>query len=296
MAAGAGAMFAGLMLGPIVRYSPELSDAVRSLLWPAAAVLATLSAAWCMDHLWKRRARRFAHAIRRARLGTSGAAAVELAAGDSAALRIVAREVRMLTMEVKRERRESRRLRSEAARQVARRTGQLEREINVLRKKAARDSLTGLNNRTAFDELFPQMVRSAVRSEIDLSVVMIDVDDFKGLNDTLGHLAGDSLLRDIGRLIRTAIRDCDAAFRYGGDEFVIILPQATAEVARKIAHRLSRLVDELTRTLSVAHPPGLSCGVASIRQERQVDPDALLAAADADCYRAKQAHKSRRAA
>ena len=126
--------------------------------------------------------------------------------------------------------RDSRRKRAEAAalehetrQRIANRTDALERTIGSLRQQATRDVLTGLFNRRMLEEYLPQAVKRCKEARIGLCLLMIDVDHFKLLNDTLGHAAGDELLKTIGQLIRSTIREKDLAFRCGGDEFVVQL-------------------------------------------------------------------------
>src|SRR5206468_3832062 len=109
--------------------------------------------------------------------------------------------------------------------------------------QATRDPLTGLHNRRLLDQYLPRAIETCREKGDDLAVLAIDVDHFKKLNDAMGHAAGDALLRDIGRLIRSTVRAQDAAFRCGGDEFVIVLPGAGAEAAEAMARRLAWLFD-----------------------------------------------------
>ncbi|MFT3785063.1 MAG: GGDEF domain-containing protein [Tepidisphaeraceae bacterium] len=131
-------------------------------------------------------------------------------------------------------------LNQEMRQRVQQKTDALERQLGVMQAKAMRDALTGLGNRAAFDAMLPQMfVQSRDHAE-DLSVLMIDVDNFKPLNDTLGHAAGDDFLRKIGEIVRSSVRDYDSAYRIGGDEFVVLLPRCTKDAADKLAARLAR--------------------------------------------------------
>jgi diguanylate cyclase (GGDEF)-like protein len=127
---------------------------------------------------------------------------------------------------------------------------------------------------------------------------MIDVDHFKGLNDTLGHAAGDQLLRDIGQLIRSSVRDGrDAAFRVGGDEFVVLMPGATPAAAASLAQRLISLVDAHAKTLRTIPKPRLAIGVALLSElpANKVGAHELLRAADRVLYKIKSERKSARA-
>ncbi len=124
---------------------------------------------------------------------------------------------------------------------------------------------------------------------------MIDLDRFKSLNDARGHAAGDAFLKDAARLLSSAARGLDAAYRYGGDEFVLTLGGTDGAGARGVATRLMRLGDELGKATDLDPPPGLSIGVATTDE---LPPSAeaadLLRAADADVYRVKRGRRGGR--
>jgi diguanylate cyclase (GGDEF)-like protein len=166
--------------------------------------------------------------------------------------------------------------------------------LGALRQQANRDKLTGLLNRRSLEESLPELLARCRAATAPLTVMMGDVDHFKPLNDTLGHAAGDDLLRALGQLLRSALRPTDLAFRYGGDEFALILPNTTPDEARAVADRLVRLVDGLTRPLPVAEPPRLSIGVLGLHD---APPDAaaaeLLDAADRLLYAIKAERKGK---
>jgi diguanylate cyclase (GGDEF)-like protein len=183
------------------------------------------------------------------------------------------------------------RLENEMGRRVASRTDALERELGSMKQKAARDPLTGLYNRRMLDEHLSRVIEARKVDHGTLSLLMIDVDDFKHLNDTLGHLAGDELLRSIGQIIRSSLRDADLAFRYGGDEFVILCDGCDTAAARHLGERLASLVDQLAKPLKLPLPPRLTFGV---RQWSEIDcpsAESLLAQADRLLYDAKSARK-----
>lgn len=182
----------------------------------------------------------------------------------------------------------------EMRQRVASRTDALERTIGSLRQQATRDALTGLFNRRFLDQYLAQCIQRHLKERKDLCLLMIDVDHFKLLNDTLGHAAGDDLLKAIGQLIRSAIRGEDVGFRHGGDEFVILLPSSGLDAGKVLADRLSSLVDLLGKTLKVARPPGLSIGLATLNACTQHTPEALLSAADRALYDTKKARRASR--
>jgi len=131
------------------------------------------------------------------------------------------------------------------ARQILRPAAQLEASRSRLRElyesareAALRDSLTGLGNHRAFQEAVARMIEGARRYGTAFSLVLIDIDEFKRINDTRGHAVGDQLLAEVGNLINATIRNTDAAFRVGGDEFALLLPHTDAGGAILLARRL----------------------------------------------------------
>ena len=151
-----------------------------------------------------------------------------------------------------------------------------------LREQAIRDPLTGLFNRRFLEETLAREVARAARGKSALSIVMLDLDKFKLLNDTFGHSAGDVVLREVGHLLRESVRAADAACRYGGDEFVIVMPDTTLDNA---ARKGSLLLDMLRHKPS---PLEYSMGVVAFPAHGGTGAE-LLRAADAALYRAKQA-------
>lgn len=109
---------------------------------------------------------------------------------------------------------------------------------------AMRDPLTGLGNRRALEQKVTELIALHRRYGAGFSVVLLDLDDFKAVNDTLGHVVGDALLRAVGERIHTTIRDTDAGYRYGGDEFVVLAPATDAEGAARVADRLLAALPE----------------------------------------------------
>jgi diguanylate cyclase (GGDEF)-like protein/PAS domain S-box-containing protein len=157
-----------------------------------------------------------------------------------------------------------------------------------LRVQSIRDSLTGLYNRRYLNDVLDREVRRAARGQRHLAVMLIDVDGFKGLNDTYGHEAGDSFLRELGTFLQKRVREEDIACRYGGDEFVILLAETSQEAARR---RGKQLLDGI-RALSVPHrgryltSPTVSLGVA-LYPDHGATSDELVRAADDALYKAK---------
>jgi diguanylate cyclase (GGDEF)-like protein len=202
--------------------------------------------------------------------------------------------VRAILFDLKDQKRIINEMREEMRTRIQNRTDALERQLGVMQAKAMRDALTALGNRAAFETMLPRTYGAAVDGNEDLSVLMIDIDNFKPLNDTLGHAAGDDLLRKIGEIIRSSIRDYDSAYRIGGDEFCILLPRCPRDPAVKLATRLGSLVDQLARTIKVPNPPRLSIGVASRSDARLPDAAALIALADKRLYEIKESRADQR--
>jgi diguanylate cyclase (GGDEF)-like protein/PAS domain S-box-containing protein len=160
----------------------------------------------------------------------------------------------------------------------------------TLRSQSIRDPLTGLFNRRFMEESLALELRRAVRNQRPLGVIMLDLDRFKHFNDTYGHDAGDTLLRELGTLLQTNIRGEDIACRYGGEEFTLILPEGNAEVT----HQRAEALREAIKRMDISHrgrPLGrltASMGVA-IFPEHGRSGEALLQAADVSLYQSKDA-------
>lgn len=193
-----------------------------------------------------------------------------------------------LRLEADRWRREAQRVERQLDTQVAERTKKISRELDRAKRAMWEDPLTGVTNRRFLDERFADIFDAQRDAGGDLSVVMLDLDHFKQLNDTLGHRAGDALLRFVGTLVRHSIRDNDTAIRYGGDEFMLILPGVSQEHANGLGRRVAALFTQhaaLLRGLPVR--PAISVGVASLREDRPGSSSELIALADRRMY----AHK-----
>jgi len=159
-------------------------------------------------------------------------------------------------------------------------------------RSAITDHLTGLFNRAHFDGCLKKELNRCRRYGQTVSVIMIDLDDFKEVNDRYGHAAGDSVLRDVGRLLVQRVRDVDVAARYGGEEFAIILPETRRMNAFVVAERIRSEVERyFKRKGADGHSATLSGGIASFPEDAD-SPEALLARADEALYRAKHSGKN----
>lgn len=156
-------------------------------------------------------------------------------------------------------------------------------EMKVLQHLAATDPLTGLANRRGGERHIANEISRAKRERRPLSCVLIDLDRFKEVNDTFGHQAGDQLLRDVSNLLRRTVRAYDILVRWGGEEFLMVLPGVDRDVARTLAERVRIAVEALdTHGLG---PVTLSAGVAGF--ENDYDFTSTLKAADRRLYQAK---------
>ena len=162
-----------------------------------------------------------------------------------------------------------------------------------LKEQAIRDPLTGLHNRRYLDETLPRELARAKREGYPLSVVMIDLDRFKQINDNYGHPAGDEVIKALATVLKNATRGGDVACRYGGEEFVVALPRMGLEGAMARANEWrSTLADAVIRHGQLELKVTLSAGVAAF-PEHGGTFDALLELADHALYRSKHEGRNR---
>ena len=174
---------------------------------------------------------------------------------------------------------------------LRRKIERLEREVALARRFAYHDPLTGLPNRSLMLDRLKQAIAQATRQHKKVGVLLVDLDEFKKVNDELGHHAGDAILKSVAARLLACVRVCDTACRYGGDEFVILLPEIESadqldRVTRKIRQHLSRPHQLGKRSIVV----GGSIGSALFR-EGAGSCAALIGIADAAMYRAKRASR-----
>ena len=165
---------------------------------------------------------------------------------------------------------------------------------SLLREQSVRDHLTGLFNRQYMEETLDRELQRAARKNLSLGIIMLDVDDFKQFNDTRGHAAGDAILRELGNLLRRHVRREDMPCRYGGDEFIIVLPDASREVTLKRALDICQHAKEFHlqfegQTLETVT---LSLGVAVFPEDGFTSVE-ILRAVDAALYCAKREGRGR---
>ncbi|MFI4923031.1 MAG: diguanylate cyclase [Burkholderiales bacterium] len=164
----------------------------------------------------------------------------------------------------------------------------------TLRQQSILDPLTGLHNRRYLKEVMQRELARTERKKTMLAVIILDVDHFKRFNDTYGHEAGDAVLRSLAQLIERQIRGSDIACRYGGEEFILVLPEASLNIARQRGELLREAAQSMHITSSgkTLGPVSISLGLALFPQHGHTAEE-LIQAADAALYRAKQAGRNR---
>jgi diguanylate cyclase (GGDEF)-like protein/PAS domain S-box-containing protein len=168
------------------------------------------------------------------------------------------------------------------------------RAQQALLEQSVRDHLTGLFNRRYMEETLERELLRAARKHLPLGIIMLDMDDLKRFNDTWGHAAGDTALRQLGRLLLNQVRGEDIACRYGGDEFILILPDASYQVTAARAEQIAKLTRSSYLQLEGQNLSAvtLSIGVAVFPENGETST-ALLRAADAALYQAKSMGRNR---
>jgi len=181
-----------------------------------------------------------------------------------------------------------------ALNEVRRKNAQLEESLKMVEELAATDALTGLCNRRHLNRVLDQLFAESERMDTDLSCVMIDLDAYKQLNDTRGHAVGDQILSVAGKVISANMRRMDVAARYGGDEFVLLLPHASATDAASVTQRIR---DEFGQGSAIVlrrnEPVTMSAGIASRKADDSNSAEQLLARADQALYEAKDGGRNR---
>ena len=158
--------------------------------------------------------------------------------------------------------------------------------LDRLRAQATIDPLTGCHNRRGFDEILALEFARSKRYSRPLSLVLLDIDHFKRINDDLGHETGDHALQRLGRTVRHAFRTTDSACRYGGEEFALVFPETPREEAARLAERLRGMIESLPPTEEMPRTMTASLGVAAFPDDAS-SPAELVRAADRALYRAK---------
>ena len=166
-----------------------------------------------------------------------------------------------------------------------------------LRRQAAHDPLTGILSRSKAFEMFDRELQRSIRDNLPLSVLLVDLDHFKNVNDTYGHLAGDEVLREAARRLKEGVRNYDVLARYGGEEFLILMPSCDEAAARTQAERLRAAICD--GPISIASAGGVpylltaSFGVTISSPMSLESPESLVRVADEALYAAKRRGRNR---
>lgn len=169
---------------------------------------------------------------------------------------------------------------------------QLTATSEAFRIQATHDALTGLWNRAAIIEILQSEIARIERERSAFSVLIADVDHFKQVNDTLGHVAGDAVLREVAGRMKAQVRIYDSLGRYGGEEFLLVIPESDLNLARAIAERLRASV--CSRPIPVAKSPlQVTISIGVVGSERNQKPSSLIRADDGALYRAKNKGRNR---
>jgi two-component system cell cycle response regulator len=202
----------------------------------------------------------------------------------------LSRLLRDLTVEVIENRRQARWLRKcmgdNIRRETDKATAQLQRQVNT-------DPLTGLGNRRTMEQRLEELTADAATSSRLLTVVAIDLDHFKVINDLLGHEAGDQCLAFLADLLLANLRPQDSAIRLGGDEFIVLLPEMPVEQARGLAERFRSLHAQMVWPHRQVPRPTLSIGLSCAQTGSLTNPLDLVREADAALYESKRHGRAR---
>ncbi len=169
----------------------------------------------------------------------------------------------------------------------------MQQQNQVLETLSITDSLTGLYNRSKLDAILSDQLARFKRTQREFTLLMMDIDHFKTLNDTYGHITGDEILSGVAQILVHSIRSIDYAARYGGDEFIIILVETSAEQAQKTAERIRSQVEHM-RYSSTGSTIAVTVSIGIVRcQPTDTTPTAVFARADRALYEAKHAGRNR---
>lgn len=165
----------------------------------------------------------------------------------------------------------------------------LKEKSNLLEYQASHDKLTGLFNRNRFDELYSKEIKRAKRYENNLSIILFDIDDFKNVNDNYGHQIGDEVLIEISKILLNNVREPDICVRWGGEEFLILLPQTNLEGAKAVAEKIRVTIIE--KPLTEKNLP-ISASFGVCQKDENDDDFSLISKSDKLLYLAKKSGKN----
>ena len=158
----------------------------------------------------------------------------------------------------------------------------------ILKTRSTRDPLTNLYNRAYLNETLERDIQRAKRKNISIAIVMMDLDHFKNANDAYGHEAGDSILKQIAKLLTENIRESDIICRYGGEEFLIVFYDTTLESTVARIEHIRKIISELQFNFSgILYSPTASFGIAMYPEHGDENPDKLIKASDEAMYQSK---------
>lgn len=168
--------------------------------------------------------------------------------------------------------------------------------LTIFQEESITDALMGIKNRRYFDQKIVEEVSLSLRYKLPLSLILLDIDHFKKINDTYGHMVGDEVLRNIASLIGEAVRDTDIVARYGGEEIAIITPSCGKQEAELLAQRLRSIIEKTTMALVGATKEVIQVTVSmgvSAMNHIITDKDALIEETDDALYLAKKLGRNR---
>jgi len=170
---------------------------------------------------------------------------------------------------------------------------QLEELLSKVEYMAITDALTELYNRRRMHDVLGKEFERSKRYSTPFSVVMLDIDHFKKVNDNFGHLTGDMVLKDIAKVLLNSIRDIDTAARYGGEEFVLILPNTEKNDAKNVAERIRDFIEKNKFSVIENSPLTVSIGISGLPDKKIETEDKLMRCADFALYQAKKNGRNR---
>jgi diguanylate cyclase (GGDEF)-like protein len=166
--------------------------------------------------------------------------------------------------------------------------------FTTVKKEAIHDTLTNLFNRRYFEEELSAETQKAFENQSNLSIIMVDIDHFKKVNDTFGHDGGDKVLRNLASLLKNSVRKHDTVARYGGEEFVLLLPGAPVDPTNMVAERIRRLVEDTPFDVGQTQIRiTISLGISNFPIHRVKSKEELLKMADLALYDAKRGGRNR---
>lgn len=168
--------------------------------------------------------------------------------------------------------------------------------LTIFQEESITDALMGIKNRRYFDQKLAEEVALSLRYKLPLSLILLDIDHFKKINDTYGHMVGDEVLRNIASLISEVVRDTDIVARYGGEEIAIITPSCGKQEAEQLAQRLRAIIEKTTMALIGATQEVIQVTVSmgvSAMNHIITDKDALIEETDDALYLAKKLGRNR---